>query len=971
MSSLSAERITSVSSIPEIKNLPVDFKIRFILSKIKQVKRVLYVVFSILIGQAAAAQVFGGFAPTTRWKQIRTKQAQVIFQQGNDTMAQRVAAVLDHIQQPSGETMSDPSRPIPLILQDRTTIPNAYVGLGPYRSEFFTIPPADPFGLGSLHWPDQLVLHEYRHVQQFAHFNQGGSKWLGWLFGEQGRALGNALTVPDWFFEGDAVWQETVLSKQGRGRLPYFFNGYRSLWEANKNYSWMKLRNGSLKDYVPDHYQLGYLITAAAYQQYGSGFWKAITADAAAMRRGFYPFQKAIKKYTGNEYAQFVDRVLQESEDVLRPIQFEQKTKAHFEGDQLFPQWNDANECVYVESSYDQIPRFMQQRAGKTHAIRDRDVSLDAYFSLRDSQLVYASFRPHIRWGNTNYSELQILDTRTGIQKRITRNSYYFAPAWEHSGERIVVAESGPRGQHHLCVLDRAGKLLQRVPNPSGYVFNYPQFLPSGNIISAVRDPQGRMAILQTDLARNSYVVLVPFCRQVLGHLRVHADTILFTASYRGRDQLFATTLTGGQIYLLQHPQGNAGDYQPFLHRDSIYFSRFTATGMRLQQVGPNEVEWLPITEAFLQYDAALVLSGRPEGLDRLATVPDTAYAIQPYRATTKLFNFHSWQPLIDDPDFTLSLLGENVLNTFQSELFLRYNRNEQFTQLGFRGQFGGWFPWVQVGSDFTFGRTGLFRADSVTKRIDWNEWNSRVGLTVPLNLSRGRSIRQLRSNVQWVYAQPYFKEADKLLLGDRNYSYALAQVLFSNQIQRARKQIFPRWAQTFQSQYYHMTQRYTGYQWLMSASLYMPGITSTQHLVLQGAAQDRDQRVRPSFANSFPFSRGYQAANLPNMYRWAINYHFPICYPDLGFGNIVYLQRWRANVFYDDTRALVSFVGGTQAQTAFRSVGMEWYADTKWWNQLPLSIGIRYAYLLDPDLFGGNGQHRFELVLPVNILSR
>lgn len=917
------------------------------------------------------AQVFGGFAPSTRWKQIQTEKAQIIFQQGNDTMAQRVAAVLDEIQQPAGKTMSDPVRSIPLILQDRTTIPNAYVGLGPYRSEFFTIPPADPFGLGSLHWPDQLTLHEYRHVQQFAHFNRGGSKWLGWLFGEQGRALGNALTVPDWFFEGDAVWQETVLSKQGRGRLPYFFNGYRSLWEAKKNYSWMKLRNGSLRDYVPDHYQLGYLITAAGYQQYGPDFWKEVTADAAAMRRGFYPFQQAIHKYTGNEYLQFIDTVLQRSEQVLRPIQFEQKTKAHFEGDQLFPQRSEDQGLVYVGSSYDQIPRFMQVRDAQVRVLRDRDVSLDAYFSQHHKKLVYASFRPHIRWGNTNYSELQILNTQTGEQKRITRKSYYFAPSWDQSGARMVAAESGPRGQHHLCVLDSQGKLLQRIPNPSGYVFNYPQFLPNGNIISAVRDPQGRMAILQTDLARNSYVVLVPFCRQVMGHLRVQNDTIVFTATYRGRDQLFATTLTGGRIYLLQHQQGNTGDYHPFLHRDSLYFTRFTATGMRIQQVGSGELEWLPVTESFLRDTTALLVMNQFEGSDRLATVPDTLYPIQPYRATTKFFNFHSWQPLIDDPDFTLSLLGENVLNTFQSELFVRYNRNERFTQLGFRGQFGGWFPWVQVGSDFTFGRTGVFRADSITRRVDWNEWNSRAGLTVPLNLSKGRYITQLRSNLQWVYAKPYFNNADKQLLGDRNYSYALAQVLFSNQIQRARKQIFPRWAQTIQTQYYHMTQRYTGYQWLVSANLYMPGITTTQHLVVQGAVQDRDQRVRPSFTNSFPFSRGYQAANLPNMYRWAINYHFPICYPDVGFGNIVYLQRWRANVYYDDTRALVSFVGGVQGQTAFRSVGMEWYADTKWWNQLPLSIGIRYAYLLDADLYGGNGQHRFELVLPVNILSR
>ena len=42
------------------------------------------------------------------------------------------------------------------------------------------------------------------------------------LFGENGRALANAAAIPDWFFEGDAVYNETLMSTQGRGRLPYF-----------------------------------------------------------------------------------------------------------------------------------------------------------------------------------------------------------------------------------------------------------------------------------------------------------------------------------------------------------------------------------------------------------------------------------------------------------------------------------------------------------------------------------------------------------------------------------------------------------------------------------------------------------------------------------------------------------------------------------------------------------------------------
>lgn len=34
----------------------------------------------------------------------------------------------------------------------------------------------------------------------------------------------------------------------------------------------MKLRNGSYKDYTPDHYMLGYLMTAYGYEKYRGGF---------------------------------------------------------------------------------------------------------------------------------------------------------------------------------------------------------------------------------------------------------------------------------------------------------------------------------------------------------------------------------------------------------------------------------------------------------------------------------------------------------------------------------------------------------------------------------------------------------------------------------------------------------------------------------------------------------------------------
>ena len=67
----------------------------------------------------------------------------------------------------------------------------------------------------------------------------------------------------------------------------------------------MKLRNGSLKDYVPDHYNLGYLLVNYGYEKYGLDFWGKVTKDASAFKGLFYPFQKAIKRHAGVNYQTF------------------------------------------------------------------------------------------------------------------------------------------------------------------------------------------------------------------------------------------------------------------------------------------------------------------------------------------------------------------------------------------------------------------------------------------------------------------------------------------------------------------------------------------------------------------------------------------------------------------------------------------------------------------------------------------
>ena len=171
---------------------------------------------SLLFFSSSWGQEFGGNPPSLKWKQISSDTARIIFPAGLDSQANRVASIVHYLAQQQPVSLGNKLKKINIVLQNQTIIPNGYVQLGPYRSEFYMNPAMNNFDQGSVSWGDQLALHEYRHVQQFNNFNNGLSRLMHTLFGEDGYALAINASIPDWFYEGDAVYQETVLTKQGR-----------------------------------------------------------------------------------------------------------------------------------------------------------------------------------------------------------------------------------------------------------------------------------------------------------------------------------------------------------------------------------------------------------------------------------------------------------------------------------------------------------------------------------------------------------------------------------------------------------------------------------------------------------------------------------------------------------------------------------------------------------------------------------
>ncbi len=919
------------------------------------------------------AQQFGGNPPSIKWNQINTPAAKVIFPTGMDSAARRVANIVQQMNGVIQPTIGFKHKQISIVLQNQTTIPNAYVGLAPFRSEFYLTPEQNSFEIGSLWWPEQLAIHEFRHVQQYNNFNVGFSHVLKIFFGEGGQALGNDLSIPNWFFEGDAVFNETHVSEQGRGRLPFFFNGFRALWAAGKDYNYMKIRNGSYLDYTPDWYPLGYMMVSYGREKYGDDFWKKVTHDAAAYRGGFYPFQKAVKRYSGVGFDDFADSAMNYFSfkfisDRIQDVGL--RIPRHFVADHEYPAFVNDSTLIYMKSTYKNLPEFVVSTSGKERKISTRSISLDNYFDYNNGKIVYASYRPDLRWNYRDYSELRVLDINTGSERRITESSKYFAPSFNADGKTIVAVQESPSGGCDLYLLNAEdGKVMSVVPNKQHLFFTYPKFYKDNQLIAAVRNKGGQMSLALIDIKTGDAKYLLPFSYLPIAFPTVKNDKVYFSATSGINDVLFSLNIKTHQLFKLDDVHklyGEIGNYEPALSANKIAWVWFSADGYNIRETEMSKVGWLEVpnqTPATLP-DFGITALKRDSSTDLLAKIKNDSLPITKYHKSYHLLNFHSLIPNFNDPNYALSIEGENVLNTMQTELSFNYNRDEGYKEFGADAIYGALFPYIKGGADYTLDRRGYFKGNN----IYWNETNLHGGLELPLNFTQGKHSTFLQIGSDLYYAQSVFQQPYKNMFADRNYTYSNNYINFSNSIQQARQNIYPRLAQSISLNYKSAISGVVADQFLVNGSFYFPGLMANHNLVINLAHQQKDKNNAISFSNDFPFARGYQAENLDNMNKAGVNYHFPIAYPDAGLANAIYLLRVRGNVFYDYTYAKDAYGDVHAFKGTFRSTGAEIFFDTQLFNQGSVSFGFRYSYLIDPDVFGGTGRNRFEIIVPVTV---
>ncbi len=901
----------------------------------------------------AFSQVFNGdqYPPSVKWRQIHTENFQLIYPQEFEQGAQKLAEQLEAIRIRVSQDLGKEPRKISIILQNQTVESNGNVQLAPRRSEFFTTPPQQ----GDFQeWMNNLAIHELRHVVQF-------DKLTGYLrppFFEQLALAIYGITLPAWFFEGDAVVTETALSNAGRGRLPSWEMPFRTNLLSGKTYAYQKDYLGSLRDVTPGFYQLGYFLTSELQNTYGESIVDSLMTRMARLPIRPYNFSSSLKKFTGYNTRRWHEKIrvdltqkwrdqVTENDPKNYPI-FPTKKSGKPES-WLLPRPLGDGRLMALHQGVRHVPAIVVLDAlgGQQEVVKTGRQTIPN-FSYANGLVVWDELRRDARYGKRAYNVINRYDMHTRSYRQLSRKSRYFAPALRPDGKQLIAVSINESSQSSLVLLDaEQGNVIARYPSPGNIQLQTPAFDETGSKVIATGISNAGAALIELNIETGIYHILLDWQAQQIERPMYAGERILFKAHYNGIDNLYALDTKTGMIHQLTNVR--YGAFNPSLDGETgqLWFNQYQVDGYRISHLASGD---LPISHFKAPTSDAdhLMSSDTSEG----KIWPST-----PYKGVKNLVNFHSLSvdngnfDNLDDINPGIYWLSDDLLNTTQIRLGYTYNGNIRSSEYLASITYQRLFPKFSV-EYRNRGQVGTARVAGNGEEeligLRWREHTTTFNVDVPLTFYRLNHVfntgLSAATSYTWRYGFNEPRLQDRFI--DRVQFPLNYQVYFSHQVLRSTLDLAPRWGQYVSVAYRHFPiGRMTGEHVALRTAFYFPGLWRNHSLVARFGYQRGSGAY--ALANDIPLVSGHdQLRPLPVDNTLLFSYRFPIAYPDWSIGPLAYIKRFKGGIFAD--------FQNVRAGNAFRprTFGAELRSDM---NLLRLylpnfDIGVKLVYANEAD---------------------
>ncbi|MBA4850695.1 hypothetical protein [Emticicia sp. BO119] len=913
-----------------------------------------------------------------KWKYIENDKVKVIFPENNQTEAIRIADLVTYVNKNATVSVGNKSKKLDILLNTNNAQGNGYVALAPYRSEFYATGFQDFNDLGSMDWLDALAIHEYRHALQFNNANRGFTKFLYLLQGQSGWSLGSNFSIPDWYFEGDAVLAETVLSGAGRGRTPSFFDEQRALLLSDKNYTYLQARNGSFKKLLPNHYPLGYAILNYGRNHFGPEMWPKVLADAGRYRTILYPFAGALRRHTKtgvNKMYKLAYKEMKENwENELESIKLTPTTPItplpkNTVTNYTFPHWLEDGSILCIKSSFKQISALYKIKDGKQQFLTPIGAATEGYLGVNNNKVAWTEMRKDARRDAVIYSVIMSYDLKTGQRTQVTHKSKFFSPQFSSTGDRIIAVKADENINNELCIISPAnGSIVSTIPNPENDFISYPKWTNDDAAIVYLAKRKSKIAMLKYDLARKQTTELTPWTTHVISGLSISDTRVVIGASFSGINNIYAVNLNGDK-QITQLSSVRIGATLPAISKDEqkLVMVEMTAMGRQLTHSDVKSIKNIQLTEPVNQERFHIKTTEIEHDIQYQSM--DNSYQVKNYKGLLRGVKLHSWNfGSSDGRNVSVGIKLGNILNDFTGLIGAQYNYNEKTVRVNGGFDYGKFFLPLSFRVSAGDRSNAVFLNPNFIGTLSYKQADINVGLSLPLNWIRGNYTTSFRLNSTFSgISTSEYKIQDTPIYHGLEFNALQFGLSFSNIRRKAKQNLVNKWSQNLALSYQKSITTGTTAERLMgTVGLTTPGLGKNHGLEIVFRGKKELLNNNYLFEDQFLHARGYAAAPGDVETVVSATYSLPLFNIDRGFAGIFFINRARANVFYDYGNIERKFIN---FKTSQRSYGGEIIFDIKLLNTLgPLGFGLRNSFLLDTDPLNPTTKQRFEFFVASNL---
>ena len=708
----------------------------------KRLLRHIVIAIVTLVGcYTASAQYYSWGADPTymRWRKLKGDKIDVIYPDTSRNIGYKMMYYARAVQPTIDFGYRHGPMKIPFVIHPENFSSNGLVMWLPKRVEILSSPAVNSY---SMPWLKQLAAHEYRHAVQYNNINKGVVRVFSYILGQQSSTIG-LLFMPLWGLEGDATLSETQMSSFGRALQPSFTMHYRAVGNIAKERGFNKWFCGSYREYIPDHYKLGYQITAYANTKYDENIWDKIVRYAVRNPYVIATTYVGMKRYYNTSTTKLFRETFADLNDYWNSLPYQANTSTQLSAERKsgytifrYPQYIDNETILSLCETLDKPDAFVatDSKTGKS-----RHIAYTGSVSSRPSEVVdgrvwWTEYRRSLLFAERINSKLCYMDLERGRTRTLNRMQKVLYPT-PISKYELAWVEYAPSGVYSIVrgyPKPRHEEEYLRVDIPSDIEIHGLAYDHYTRALYFIATDDSGMWIGR--VGKNREIEHITQSAYItISDLRAKDGVLYFGSIQSGKDEVHCYDLRTNTEYRISAstygsfaPMATEGDkvvmttYDRYGYhiaeqkvvRDTL--PKVTYSKLPINLVNPERKKWNTVnldTVRFIGVDSMMAQAKAERATKHKGAKP---LRDKRYNGAAHLFNIHSWAPVSYDPfalseegalDFNLgaTIMSQNILSTASGFLTWGWNSKEGSV---FKGAFRYYGLGVNLSINATYGGT-------------------------------------------------------------------------------------------------------------------------------------------------------------------------------------------------------------------------------------------------------------------------